>query len=127
MADPTWNGKVIASPKDHDDLEARAARHQFHGGLERSAADARAYAEYKSEQHAQAAAHHLKLSQNAVSAGDRESGEKHRSLFDMHVQALGHRKSAQPPAEVRQHMTYNQAHERYTGFKQHGADRLLGS
>ena len=122
-----WNGKIIAAPGDHEELERRAAKHQFHDNMDREAADTKAYVDYKREQHEKAAAHHLKMSQALVSAGNREDAEKHRQHYDMHVQALGHKKSAVPPAEVRQHMDTNRAHERVHGFKNHPADGLLGS
>lgn len=122
-----WNGKDIASPGDRDELERRASVHQFAHGMEREAADNTAYQDYKKDQHGIAAAHHLKMSQALVSAGNREDAEKHRNLYEMHVQALGHKKSAVPPAEVRAHMDANTPHERVHGFKQHGADKLLGS
>lgn len=122
-----WNGHIVAAPGDREELERRASVHQFAHGLERNIADTRAYVDYKSDQHARAAAHHLKMSQALVSAGNREDAEKSRNLYEMHVQALGHKKSAVPPAEVRAHMDANTPHERVHGFKQHGADKLLGS
>lgn len=122
-----WNGKILASDGDADELERRAAKFQFHDIMDRETADTRAYADYKKDQHARAAAAHLQMSQAAVSSGDREAAEKHRQHFEMHVAALGHKKSAVPPAEVRQHMDSNRAHERVHGFKNQGADKLLGS
>ncbi len=122
-----WNDKPISSIDDHDELERRAAVHQFGpGGLARSAADARAYAEYKHDQHARAAAHHIQASQDATSYGDRETGEKHKSLYDMHIAAMG-KKGSMPPIEVRQYIQTNRPHGKAHKFKEHLADKLLGS
>lgn len=86
---PTWMNKDILHPDHAHDLDKDAAIHEFHGGLERSKAEEKAYGDYVLTQRKQAASHHLRGMKIAQAAGDKDQAAKHAVLYESHMKAIG--------------------------------------
>jgi hypothetical protein len=100
-AAPKWLGRYPMLDADHvNDLEMRAAAHQFGGKMERHKAEDAAHADYRKDQLHEAAAHHLVGMTAAHAAGDHDSAQKHGAMYQLALKALGHDSSIEPPEEV---------------------------
>lgn len=98
---PKWlNRYDIVDPEHVQDLETRAAIHEFGNKKPRDEAEQTAHKEYIKERRTEAAAHHLAGQKAAMAAGDRDSAEKHGILYSLHVKALDHNPIDAVPAEV---------------------------
>lgn len=85
-----WLNKYqLMNPKDSAELEKNSAIYQFHKGLARELAEAKAYEDYKKEKQMEAAAYHLAGMKMAQGAGDMEACKKHGMLYDMHMKSMG--------------------------------------
>lgn len=98
---PKWLGRYPMLDADHEnDLETRAAIHQFGGKMERHKAEDQAHADYRKDQLHEAAAHHMVGMKAAHAAGDDESAQKHGVMYVLALKALGHDNTVEPPPEV---------------------------
>lgn len=121
MSIHSWQGKTIAHPDDHAELEREAAGHEFGGHLDRRAAEEAAYLQYKSKKHGEAISHHAHSMRAAISQGLAREAEKHAALYALHMKALGLKPSSMPPSEVYTGKQKTQI----TRFTPHDADQLL--
>ena len=122
---PMWLQRQILHPDHVQDLETRAAVHEFGSGIPREQAEQKAHEDYVREHRIQAAAHHLQGIRAATAAGDRDSAREHALQYQAHVGALGHEAVGPIPDEVVARMN----HPDYKGpykFKGHAADTWSG-
>lgn len=119
-----WLGRFPILDESHqDDLEARAAIHEFKGKLPRQAAEERAHGDYMKERALDSAAHHLIGIKAAHAAGHDEAAGKHGEAYAGAMKAAGHDPFSTPPQEVldRAKHTKNNVYS----FKAHEADQLF--
>lgn len=118
-----WKGRSIVHPKDSEDLDRRAAVHEFKGGLERGAAEDKAHSDYVRENHLDAAAHHLAGVRGSQAVGDMVNARKYGVLYDLHAAGAGHNPldPVHPDIERRMQMGAGKQYK----FKSHRGDALL--
>lgn len=119
-----WGGHPLLQAKDAEQLELAAAVHEFHHGKDRVTAEKAALDEYRRENHAKAAAHHLMGMRAAQASGSTDDAKKHYDMYGLHIKALGHEQHEGVPAEVKRH-TEGENVDRAYNFKGHGADQFL--
>jgi hypothetical protein len=107
------------------DLEAAAAINEFDKKLPRAEAEKLAHANYVSDHHAAAAAHHLSGMKAAQSIGNMEEAKKHGAMYHLHVKALGHDPVGPVPPAVQHHFQHDGEHQKVYKFKAHKGDRFL--
>src|SRR5690349_1343683 len=95
-----WKDRDILDPADKDDLETRAAIHQFHDALPSHEAEEKAHEGYKRDKLIEAAAHHLKGLTSSHAVGDMETAKKHGLLYKLALKELKHDDHLNPPEEV---------------------------
>ena len=117
---PDW---PIFSKEDENDLYNRSVVKEFHEKKSRHQADAEAYYDWRREQHAKAAAHHLRGMKAAQGSGDMEQGKKHGLLYNHHMNMLGHDPYLSPPEEVSRHIGAEPTESMYK-FKPHPTDSM---
>jgi hypothetical protein len=121
---PEWMGRTVLDPVHVDDLEQRAAIHEFQDKMPRSQAEDLAHATYRREHHVQGAAHHLQGMRAAQAAGQMDEATKHGAMYALHLKELGHDPHAEPPTEVRQRAE-NPDRDKLYRFRAHKADTFL--
>ena len=120
----TWLGRDIVDQGHSQDLERMAAINEFEHGMPREMAEAKAYQEYRVDQHAQAAAHHLVGMKHARAGGAHEESDRHALMYEQHVKAMGESPHGAVPAAVQAHE--QKAQEKETRlFKPHKWDNAL--
>ena len=97
---PKWLGRSILSEDDTNDLERRAAIHEFDKKMPRQKAEEAAYVDYMTDRRREAAAHHLRGLKVAQAAGDMEAARRHSVMYGLHLKALGGNPYDAPPPEV---------------------------
>ena len=122
---PMWLQRQILHPDHVQDLETRAAVHEFGSGIPREQAEQKAHEDYVREHRIQAAAHHLQGIRAATAAGDRDSAREHALQYQAHVGALGHEAVGPIPDEVVARMNHPD-HKGPYKFKGHAADTWSG-
>lgn len=122
-----WQGRVIVSPEHHKHLEAESA-HQELGAdkTPRAQAEEAVYQKYKTAQHSEAAAHHLRNLRLAVSTGEKKEAEKHSVLYKLHAQALGHNPNHPPSPEIHAAASKPMTQKSHR-FTNHPADALIAA
>lgn len=119
-----WLGRFPVLDDSHqDDLEARAAIHEFKGKLPRQQAEERSHSDYLKEKALDSAAHHLIGIKAAHAAGHDEAAGKHGEAYAGAMKAAGHDPFSAPPQEVLDRAK-NAKHSIYN-FKAHEADQLF--
>jgi hypothetical protein len=121
---PQWMGRDIADEHDGEHLERESALKEFSGKMHRGAAEDEAYGDYRKQQHAIAAAHHLTGMKLAEAAGDLKQGRKHGLMYELHLKALGHESVGPVPDEVHHHLRDNLPEKLYR-FKPHPGDAFV--
>jgi hypothetical protein len=125
----TWLEHPIADEAHAKELERLAAHYEFDWKLPREEAEARAYREYSQRQHAEAAAHHLRMADRARNSGYPDEGRLHYEMYRLHAKRLGepHGQASIPPA-VQAHLS-NQPGEDPKPYRYapHWADDLIAS
>lgn len=116
----TWKGRSILDPEDVDDLETRAAIHEFHSGDQRHNAEDRAYVDYRRDKLFDAGAHHLRGIKAAHAIGDTDTARKHGVLFALALKQLGHEDVLNPPKEIKERS--ENSDKPYHSFKAHPGD-----
>lgn len=124
LVTPTWFGRPIAHEDHKRDLNAYSAIYEYMHSMPQEEAEARAYSEYKSKQHAQAAAHHLSGMKAAQGAGDMEQARKHGAMYALHVKQLGLDPYGPVPPEIQTHVA-DPKREKVYKFKAHRGDSFL--
>jgi len=120
-AAPKWLGRFPVVDADHlQDLETRAAIHEFGHKLPRHEAEAKAHSDYRHDQLADAAAHHLVGLTAAHAAGASDDARRHAAMYGVALKALGHDDVMNPPPEVASKAKHTPA-EVYR-FKPHRGD-----
>ena len=98
---PKWLDQYPIVDAEHvNDLETRAAIHEFMHKLPRHEAQAKAHGDYRRDQLAEAAAHHLMGMQAAHSLGSMEEAKRHGVMYALAMRELGHDPVGEPPPEV---------------------------
>jgi hypothetical protein len=118
-----WLGRYPIVHPDHiQDLEQRAAIHEFGSKLPRHQAEERAHQDYRRDQLIEAAGHHYVGMKASHAAGSPEEAQKHGALYILACRAMGHTNSIYPPDEVAQKAKHlpNSVYN----FKAHPADTL---
>jgi hypothetical protein len=118
---PQWLGRDIVSEEHFQDLEQRAAVHEFHSKMPRHEAEAKAHDDYVKEHREKAAAHHLAGMKMAQAVGNLDEAKKHWTLYDLHLKALGKDSIGQIPAEIEHRLKEDQVGKMYR-FKAHHGD-----
>lgn len=95
-----WLGRPILDKDDYEDLEQRAAIHQFHHNIPRHEAEDKAYEDYRLDKITDAAAHHLKSLKSAHAVGDMEIAKKHGIMYRLALKELKHDDHLNPPPDV---------------------------
>jgi hypothetical protein len=126
MPKHSWMGKRIAQENHAEDLEHRAALHEFEGGHPRSEAERMAYDDYAQEHHEQAAAHHLRGMRAAQGSGDMDESRKHGIAYALHMGALNLDSMDEVPKKIRD-LAEDPEKKSHYKFKTHPADALLMS
>lgn len=124
LKDLAWQGRAIAE-KDHaNDLDREAAMHEFGNKLPRGEAEEKAYGDYRKDQHARAAAHHLQGMKAAQASGNMDEARKHGILYDQHMKGLGHESSiGHVPSSVSRYVAEDDKGP--YKFKAHSGDRFV--
>lgn len=118
-----WQGNTILAPEHHKELELAAAVNQYHHGMGRLEAEAKAFQDYRKDHHAQAAAFHLMGMKQAATVGSQEDGKRHYDMYALHMKQLGHEPHEAVPPEVQRYV--QQPKKAYYKFKGHGADTFV--
>ena len=119
-----WAGKTLVG--NGQGLDETAALLEFKEGLPRHVAEEKAYRQYNTQHHYQAAAHHLQGMKAAHALGQVDEGKRHGALYALHMRSLGQDPNDDVPPEVMAHMRALQAENQSNyKFKAHGADKLL--
>jgi len=121
---PTWMGRPIAHEDHKRDLNAHSAINEFLHGMPQADAEQQAYGEYKKQNHAVAAAHHLSGMKASQGAGDLESARKHGAMYALHVKQLGLDPYGPVPSEIQTHVA-DPKREKLYKFKAHKGDSFL--
>lgn len=117
-----WLGRPILDAAHGNDLEQRAAIHEFGPNrLPRHAAEEQAHKEYVREQRLTAAAHHLNGMKAAQAVGDMESARQHGMMYELHTKACGLDPMAPPSHEVTSKLRGETPPKVYR-FKAHNGD-----
>lgn len=123
---PTWLGRDIADQSHSADLEKLAAVNEFDKGMPREMAEAEAYHQYRVDQHAQAAAHHLTSMKMARASGAHEESDRHALMYEQHVRAMGENPFGGTPTAVKAYENAVQNKQKKT-YKGHTWDSAIGS
>lgn len=126
MKDKTasWLGRFPILDAEHlDDLETRAAVHEFKYGLPRARAEEAAHADYLKERALDAAAHHLVGIKMAHAAGHDEAAAAHGNAYAAAMTHAGHDPFRVPPPEVLDRV--KDARQKLYSFKGHAADAFF--
>jgi hypothetical protein len=119
-----WLGHYrVVSEEDHPDLEARAAIHEFRGGLPRDVAEQASHFDYLKDQAYKAAAHHLLGIRAAVASGHDEAAKRHGESYATAIKAAGHSPLESPPQKVLDYI--NDAKQHVYSYHDHPADQLF--
>jgi len=118
-----WKGRSIIHPKDAQDLDRRAAVHEFKGGLARQQAEDQAHKDYVHEHHLDAAAHHLAQIRQAQAVGDHEAAHKAGVLYDLHARGAGHNPLDPVHPDIETRLKQNVG--KHFKFRAHRGDGLL--
>lgn len=121
---PKWSGRSILDESHGEELDRRAAAHEFDKKLPRHMAEQEAYREYQQEHHARAAAHHLMGMKSAQGAGSMDEARKHGAMYGMHLKELGEDIYGPVPSKVK-HYVDAPDREKVTKFKAHKGDAFL--
>lgn len=121
---PMWGQHQIVDPDHIHDLEQRSALHEFEHKLPKEAAEKKAHEEYKREQHLKAAATHFAGMKAAKATGDHDEAKKHRAMYTLHLQHLGHDPMGPLPKEIEHHMG-SIKNEPFYRFQPHKADAFI--
>lgn len=120
-----WLDRYLVSHPDHvNELEQKAALHEFDSKMPRHLAEEKAYGDYRKEQHGRAAAHHLRGLKAAQGSGDTEEARKHGAMYELHAKQLGFDPWGEAPAELNQYM-HEEKPEPAHRFKAHRGDLLV--
>ena len=115
-----WKNRDILDPEDVDDLDMRAAVHEFHGSIPRHEAEEKAHQDYRNDKIMDSAAHHLRGIKSAHAIGDVETAKKHGAMYVLALKQLGHEDALNPPDKVRER-SENPGKE-FSHFKAHPGD-----
>lgn len=96
-----WNGRKIVSQDHIPDLEHASALYEFEQGFPRADSEERAYSDYKSKFHREAAAHHLRGLRAAQASGDIDEARKHGVAYSLHLGELGHDPMDATPDDIK--------------------------
>ena len=115
-----WMGKPVLSEADAKRLERETAIKAFSKKTNYHTAAKEVYDSYVQEQHANAAAFHIKGMKAAVGAGSMEDAKKHWAAYSDHLKALGleGRAVGKPPSRVADRLQEQSPYR----FTQHPAD-----
>lgn len=116
-----WLDRYPALPADHDDLEARAAVHEFGKRMPRHAAEAQAHQDYLRDKAMDSAAHHLVGVKAAHAAGHSELAAQHHEAYTKAMKQAGHDPTQPPPQEVLTRASKVRIHS----YTPHDADELF--
>lgn len=119
---PQWLGRPIASEDHANDLEMRAAMHEFSGKMPRSQAEQKAHDDYVKDHRLEASAHHLSGMRAAQATGNHEAAYKHWLMYDMHAKALGHESVGTVPPEIEAKLAEGNGQGKQYSFKAHKGD-----
>lgn len=98
---PLWMGRPIVRAEHVDELERDAALNEFHSKMPRHLAEEKAHQDYIRRQHIDAAAHHLQGMKAAQANADMEDAQKHGTMYEMHLKALGFESPGPVPHEIK--------------------------
>jgi len=119
-----WLGHYqVVSEDHHPDLEARAAVHEFRGGLPRDVAEQAAHKDYLKDQAYKSAAHHLLGVRAAVASGHDQAASLHGQSYATAIKAAGHSPLESPPQKVLDYI--QDAKNKVYSFKEHESDGLF--
>jgi hypothetical protein len=118
-----WKGRKLLNAQDGQVLENNAAVKEFRDGLERGAAEERAYREYRQGHHEDARAHHFAGMKAALAVGDHEAAHKHGVMYDLHTRAAGKDPMAGIDSAVSSRLDANA--QKHYKFRAHKGDGLL--
>lgn len=120
----TWLGRFPILDAEHlDDLETRAAVHEFRHRLPRARAEEAAHADYLKERALDAAAHHLVGVKMAHAAGHDEAAAAHGNAYAAAMEHAGHDPFQAPPPAVLDRA--REARQKLYSFKGHPADTFF--
>lgn len=125
----TWLERPIADDTHAKELEQLAAHYEFDQKLPREEAETRAYREYSQRQHAEAAAHHLRMADRARNSGYPDEGRLHYEMYRLHAKRLdGSRGLASIPPAVQARLSGRPAEDlKPYRYAPHWADDLIAS
>jgi hypothetical protein len=119
-----WLDRYDVLDEDHhNDLEARAAVHEFRGKMPREEAESRAHSDYLRERAYDAAAHHLVGVRAAHAAGHMQAAQQHGMAYQAAMEAAGEDAHKPPPPPVLDRLKDTKL-KVYT-FKNHPADQFF--
>src|ERR1035437_4540487 len=114
---------LVTSPDHTNDVDQKAALHEFDGKMPRHLAEEKAYSDYRREQHLHGAANHLRGLKAAQASGDREDARRHSAMLEAHAKKVGFDPYTDTPSELNQYM-HEDTPEAVHKFKAHRSDLL---
>ncbi len=119
-----WRNRFPILDESHaDDLEARAAVHEFKGRHPTDIAEEKAHADYVRDRALDNASHHLVGIRAAHAAGHDEAARQHGAAYHAAMTAAGHDPTKAPPPEVTDRL--KTARPNVYSFKAHEGDELF--
>lgn len=118
----SWMSHPIVDASHAAQLEREAALQEFHHGQPRNVAEQKALENYRRQQHAMAAGHHLAGMRSAYASGNQEAAVMHHDMYVNHAKILGFDPSNGVPPEIKIH---EKPIEHVYDFKNHGADQYI--
>lgn len=120
---PKWRDQYPMVDADHSHhLETAAAIQEFMHKVPRHQAEAAAHEEYRKDQLAEAAAHHLVGMKAAHAAGALEDAKKHGVLYALAAKQLGFDPAGEPPSDITTKEKNLSATKPVYKFKSHKGD-----
>lgn len=123
MEENNWLGKYkILHPDDINDLDSRAAVHEFKSGMPREKAEAQAHKDYIRHAAIDAAAHHLLGIKAAHACGNDDAASRHGEAYAGAMSTAGLNAWEPPPVEVMDRVKASKPN--IYSFKAHKADQM---
>jgi hypothetical protein len=101
VINPKWQDRYeVLAPEDNDALEAKAAIHEFRGGLHKEEAESKAHEDYLKDHAVDSAAHHYIGMRAATASNHEPAAKKHGTAYTAAMKHLGYNPLDIPPKDV---------------------------